>query len=354
MNDRVFNELAAELDPRALIGVYCEHAGHLPLDDEWSLSRLLDRNHDEERWKQVVDLLLELASRENSLHAYQGCRALVDSWGKLNAEQRGKAGERISRFITMSRSIDFDTSPGRFWFCLHRLANHFLDWIPLYGPELGEDNSASLAWWLSERLTAILMGDIEAHDNPKERFELLRDRTIDSLCEFSSSVNQLIWRGKSSTVFHMNTQWIQNGGPFFAALVTSMGERFSEILKRLDDAAKEQITHWMFVNAIYLPTGVSQSNSLLFREHGERVECVLDKWKHEIRVEEKVLEQFAKFREDSTRTTDECAVEQLLKEFDSMEEIDQGNLLHRLLIAARHQVLASKLFCACYARRANA
>ena len=341
MNERVFNELGADLDPQALIDMYCELVGHLPLAGEWSLSTLLERNHDNERWKEVVDSLFDLANRKDSLHAYQGCRALIDFWVKLDDEQCAKAGERISRFITMSRSIDFDTPQGRFWFCLHRLANHFLDWIPLYGPELGEDNSASLAWWLSERLTTILMNDIEAKDDPKERFEFIRERTIDPLCEFSFSANQLMRGGTSSTVFHMNTHLIQNGGPFFASLVTSMGDQFCEIFKNLDDGAKDRINQWMLVNAIYRPTGVTQANSLLFQQQGERVDRVFDEWKHEVRAEEAVLETLAKLREEHVCVSEENAVEQLLESFDNMDDTDRGNWLRRLVIAARHQTLAS-------------
>jgi len=340
LKDRVFNELEAESDPNLLIEKYCQRVGHLPLDNEWSLSSLLERLAQKSGMEPIIDCVLNTAGINSPLHAYQGCRVLVDFWKKLSPEQRSRAGTCLSRFVVMSRGENLYTVEGRHWYLLHRLANHFLDWISLYGPEVGEDNSASLAWWLSERLTAVLVADIEGSNNPKERFEFLRERIVDPPCKSSSSAKQLVRGSATGTVFQLNTHLIRNGGPFFTSLIASMGEFLSDIVECLDADAKERIAEWLLVYAIHRPTGVTQPNSVLFRDHSAKIGRVLAAWKETISQEPDVDAAFSNLVEECEKLSEENFIDDILRRFDGYEEIERSNWLNRFRIAALNQKLA--------------
>ena len=340
LRNRVFHEFHTESDPNSLIERYCQRVGHLPLDNEWSLSSLLEPLAQNSSLEPIIDSVLDAAGSSSPLHAYQGCRVLIEFWPKLNPEQRSRAGARLSKFVVTSRSENFDTTEGRHWYLLHRLANHFLDWIPLYGPEVGEDNSASLAWWLSERLTTILVADIDGGDNPKKRFEFLLERTIDPLCETTYSANQLVRGNATGTVFHLNTRLIRNGGPFFTSLVASMGESFSDIAVCLDTDAKERLAQWLLVQTIHQPTGVTQPNSVLFPDHSVKISRVLAAWKASIRRESEIEATFANLEGECEQLSEASFIEDTLKRFDSFEEIERRNWLNRFRIAALNRTLA--------------
>jgi hypothetical protein len=329
MNDRVLPEVSLDAAKNGIVRAYCNHLGHLPLVDDWSLSNVAERS----KIHISTEELLALATHDNYLSAYHGCAALVARWDKLNQCQQKQTAEHLSDFICLSRNSDLSTRRGRFWTCLNRLANHFLAWIPLYGPELGDDNSASLAWWMAERLAKVVCEDVERKQTPQSNMQFVLERSIDPLVHFSFQLNQLIRGGATGSAFHANTSLIQHGGPFFAALIASFKLDVGAIYSLLSEQARTEIDKWMVVNTLHQSVGVAQKDSLLFGNYETDIQTTIDQWVKRIDVNEEAHAVMSKLRSDCATLTDSNALTDLLSSFDSLGPDDQALWLNRLKVS---------------------
>jgi DNA-binding MarR family transcriptional regulator/tetratricopeptide (TPR) repeat protein len=329
MNDRVLPEVSLDAAKNGIVRAYCNHLGHLPLVDDWSLSNVAERS----KIHISTEELLALATHDNYLSAYHGCAALVARWDKLNQCQQKQTAEHLSDFICLSRNSDLSTRRGRFWTCLNRLANHFLAWIPLYGPELGDDNSASLAWWMAERLAKVVCEDVERKQTPQSNMQFVLERSIDPLVHFSFQLNQLIRGGATGSVFHANTSLIQHGGPFFSALIASFKLDVGAIYSLLSEQARTEIDKWMVVNTLHQSVGVAQKDSLLFGNYETDIQTTIDQWVKRIDVNEEAHAVMSKLRSDCATLPDNNALTDLLSSFDSLGPDDQALWLNRLKVS---------------------
>ena len=239
MKERVLPEILINAEKDGIVEAYCVQLSHLPLVSDWSLSDFIHRNSSD---KVSTNELLQLAEHHNYLYAYHGCIALVAKWEYLEKDEQIRAAQLLSDFICLSRNEELTSRRGRFWACLKRLANYFLAWIPLYGPELGDDNSASLAWWMAERLTEAINENVESKKDPKAHVEFVLERNIEPLVHTGFEISQLIRGGATSSVFHVNTNFVQLGGPYFVSLITSFGHHFASIYSLLNEKATSRST----------------------------------------------------------------------------------------------------------------
>jgi DNA-binding MarR family transcriptional regulator len=329
MNDRVLPEISQDAAKSGIVSAYCNHLGHLPLVDDWSLSNVAQRS----KIHISTEELLTLAAHDNYLSSYHGCAALVARWDKLDQSQQKQTAEHLSDFICLSTNSDLSTRRGRFWTCLNRLANHFLAWIPLYGPELGDDNSASLAWWMAEHLAKVVCEDVERKQTPQSNMQFVLERSIDPLIHFSFQLNQLIRGGATGSVFHANTSLIQHGGPFFAALIASFKLEFGAIFSLLSEQARTEIDKWMVVNTLHQSVGVAQKDSLLFGNYETDIQTTIDQWVKRIDVNDEAHAVMSKLSADCARLTDSNALIDLLSSFDSLGPDDQALWLNRLKVS---------------------
>jgi tetratricopeptide (TPR) repeat protein len=329
MNDRVLPDVSKDAAKNGIVSAYCNHLGHLPLVDDWSLSNVAQRSE----IRISTQELLTLAAHDNYLSAFHGCVALVARWDKLDQSQQKQAAEHLSDFICLSRNNDLSTRRGRFWTCLSRLANHFLAWIPVYGPELGDDNSASLAWWMAERLAKVVCEDVEQKQKPQSNMRLVLERSIDPLVHYSFQMNQLIRGGATGSVFHANTSLMQHGGPFLAALIASFKLEFGAIYVLLSEQARMEIDKWMFVNVLHRSVGVAQKDSLLFGSYQTDIQTTIDLWVKQIDVNDEAHAVMSKLSTDCASLTDSKALIDLLSSFGSLGPDDQALWLNRLKVS---------------------
>jgi tetratricopeptide (TPR) repeat protein len=329
MNDRVLPEISQDAAKNGIVSAYCYHLGHLPLVDDWSLSSVAQRSE----IHISTEELLTLAAHNNYLSAYHGCAALVARWDKLDQSQQKQTAEHLSEFICLSRNSDLSTRRGRFWTCLNRLANHFLAWIPLYGPELGDDNSASLAWWMANRLAKVVCEDVERKQTPQSNMQFVLERSIDPLIHFSFQLNQLISGGATGSVFHANTSLIQHGGPFFAVLIASFKLEFGAVYSLLSEQARTEIDKWMVFNTLHQSVGVAQKDSLLLGNYETDIQTTIDQWVKRIDVNDEAHAVMSKLSADCARLTDSNALIDLLSSFDSLGPDDQALWLNRLKVS---------------------
>jgi tetratricopeptide (TPR) repeat protein len=339
LEKRVLNSIRSKGGAAGVIDAYCRELGHLPLGGHWDLFSILECVVPGSESSGFHRQLLELAGHEHYLHAYHGCAALVGCWDSLSVASQNEASQRISDFVVLSLNDDFETLKGRFWACLRRLAKHYLDLIPLYGPELGKDNSASLAWWLAERMTVILLANVESQSDPTKPFAFVLDRMIDPLRICSFSANQLIRGGTTGSAFHMNTQ-LDNGGPFLVSLMATMGDRFGTFYSRMHQRGKEHINEWLVKNGIFRPTGLAQTGSVLFVDYAHKMDCVLASWQREIGANADMTNAFAQSQSAAESLADPNAVEELLTTFPDRDATDRLVWLVRLRISAWHRTLA--------------
>lgn len=336
MNDRVLPDVSQESAKNGIVSAYCNHLGHLPLVDDWSLLNVAQRSEIHISTQE----LLTLASCDNYLSAFHGCVAVVAGWDKLDQSQQKQAAEYLSDFICLSRNSDLSTRRGRFWTCLSRLANHFLAWIPLYGPELGDDNSASLAWWMAGRLAKVVCEDVERKQKPQSNMQLVLERSIDPLVHCSFQTNQLIRGGATGSVFHANTSLIQHGGPFFAALIASFKLEFGAIYVTLSDQARTHVDKWISDNIVHQSVGVAQKDSLLFGNYQTDVQTTIDQWVKRIDVSVEVQAVMSKLSTDSARLTDGNALIDLLSAFESLPALEQSFWLDQMKVSVWRKAIA--------------
>ena len=329
MNDRVLPDVSQDAAKNGIVSAYCNHLGHLPLVDDWSLSNVAQRSE----IHISTEELLTLAAHDNYLSAYHGCVALVARWDKLDQSQQKQTAEYLSDFICMSRNSDLSTRRGRFWTCLNRLASHFLAWIPLFGPELGDDNSASLSWWMAGRLAKVVCEDVERKQTPQSNMQFVLERSIDPLVHYSFQMNQLIRGGATGSVFHANTSLMQHGGPFFAALIASFQLELGAIYSLLSEQARMEIDKWMFVNVLHRSVGVAHKDSLLFGSYETDIQTTIDQWVKQIDVNDEAHAVMSKLSADCARLTDSNALIDLLSSFDSLGPDDQALWLNRLKVS---------------------
>lgn len=328
MNDRVLLDVSQDAAKNGIVSAYCNHLGHLPLVDDWSLSNVAQRSE----IHISTEELLTLAAHDNYLSAYHGCVALVARWDKLDQSQQKQTAEYLSDFICMSRNSDLSTRRGRFWTCLNRLANHFLAWIPLYGPELGDDNSASLAWWMAERLAKVVCEDVERKQKPQSNMQFVLERSIDPLVHYSFQMNQLIRGGATGSVFHANTSMMQHGGPFFSALIACFKLEFGAIYSLLSEQARMEIDKWMFFNVLHRSVGFAQKGSLLFGSYEADVQTTIDQWVKQIEVNDEAHAVMLKLNADCASLTDSNALIDLLSAFNSLGADDQAIWINRMKV----------------------
>ena len=335
MQDRVFPAISEQAAKTGIVSAYCNHLGHLPLVDEWSLSDVVRRT----AFEVNTDELLDLAGDHNYFSAYHGCAALGARWNSLSLDQQNRTAKLLSDFICLSRSTELSTRQGRFWACLNRLANHFLAWISLYGPEVGDDNSASLAWWMAERLTKIVCEDVEGKNDPLAKIKFVLERNIVPIVHFGFAMNQLIRGGATSSVFHANTNLIQHGGPFVASLIASFKHEFGPIYSRLSEQAKSEVDEWMFLNTLHQSIGISQLGSLLFKDFVTDIHTSTEQWGTAINANEETYAAMSQLRSDCVKLGDASALEELLSTFDKISEDTRGMWLDRMKAAVwRHSI----------------
>ena len=335
MNDRVLPDVSQDAAKNGIVSAFFNHLGHLPLVDDWSLSNIAQRSE----IHISTEELLTLAAHDNYLSAYHGCVALVARWDKLDQSQQKQTAEYLSDFICMSRNSDLSTRRGRFWTCLNRLASHFLAWIPLYGPELGDDNSASLAWWMAERLAKVVCEDVELKQKPQPNMQFVLERRIEPLVRYSFQMNQLIRGGATGSVFHANTSLMQHGGPFFAALIASFKLEFGAIYSLLSEQARMEIDKWMFVNVLHRSVGVAQKDSLLFGSYETDIQTTIDQWVKQIDVNDEAHAVMSKLSADSARLTDGNALIDLLSAFDSLEAVEKTFWLDQMKVSVWREAI---------------
>jgi len=335
MKDRVLPSVSQEAQRNGIVSAYCRHLGHLPLVGDWSLSDFILRTNDA---VSEEDLFM-LAEHDNYFNAYHGCIALVARWDKLDSDQKNRAANLLSDFICLSRNPDLSSSRGRYWTIANRLANHFLAWIPLYGPELGDDNSASLSWWLAGRLTDVVIEDVEGKKDRQSHMRFVLERNIEPLVHFGFAINQLIRGGATSSVFHANTNLIQQGGPFFASIVASLKHKFVPIYELLNEQAKSEIDQWMFVNTMHQPIGLPKQGSLVFVDHLINLQTVTEAWELAINADAETHVAFGQLRVDCAKLNDENSLELLLSSFGALSVDDQTIWLERMKAAVWRQAI---------------
>ena len=335
MKDRVLPAVSQESQKNGIVTTYCRHLGHLPLVGDWSLSDFILRTND----AVSEEDLFKLSEHDNYFDAYHGCIALVDRWEKLDIDQKNRAANLLSDFVCVSRNPDLSSSRGRYWSCANRLANHFLSWVPLYGPELGDDNSASLSWWLAGRLTEVVIEDVEAKKDRQSHMQFVLERNIEPLAHFSFTVNQLIRGCTTSSVFHANTNLIQNGGPYFASLVASLNHKFVPIYGLLNEQARSEIDQWMLINAMYQPLGLPKQGSILFVDYPANLQIVTEAWELAINANKETHAIFCQLRADCAKLNDENSLELLLSSFESLSVGDQTTWLDRMKAAVWRQTI---------------
>ncbi len=336
MKERVLLKISENAEKLGILDAYCDQLGHLPLVDNWSLSHVIHRTS---AYTVSTDEIFKLAGHDNYLYAYHGCVALVAQWQSLDKDQQTRAAKLLSDFICLSRDQDLQSRRGRFWACMNRLANHFIAWIPLYGPELGDDNSASLAWWMAERLTEVIIEDVDTKTNPKAHVEFVLERNIEPLVHTGFAINQLIRGGATSSVFHSNTNLIQHGGPFFASLIASLKLQFIPIYALLSKKAASEVDSWMFVNTMHQPVGLPQQGSLLFGTYVSDIQTATEQWEIAIDADQETQAAFAQLRSDCRKLTDTDSLEELLSNFGSLSVEDQSMWLDRMKTAVWRQAI---------------
>jgi hypothetical protein len=326
MKDRVLPCITQEAIKNGIAESYLNHLGHLPLVDEWSLIDVAKQA----AFNLDTDELFQLAENDNYLCAYHGCAALVKQWAKLNHSQQTRTAKQLSDFICLSRSTDLSTRRGRFWNCMNRLADHFLAWIPLYGPELGDDNSASLAWWMAGRLAKVVCDDIEQAENPESKIQFVLERNLEPLVHFSFEINQLIRGGASRSVYHANTSMIQHGGPFFASLIGSFRLEFGSIYPLLTERARNRVDQWIFVNTVHQSVGAPQRGSLLFGNYILDIQTTYEQWEQVLNPNDETLAVLSRLRSDFEKVTNSNSLRDLLSAFDTLNAFDQSLWLNRM------------------------
>ncbi len=335
MKDRVFPAISEQAAKTGVVSAYCNHLGHLPLVDEWSLSDVVRRT----TFSLSTDEILKLADDDHYFSAYHGCVALVARWGTLNEAQQNRAAKLLSDFVCLSRIHDLSTPRGRFWACLNRLANHFLAWISLYGPEVGDDNSASLAWWMAERLTKVVCEDVEGNKDPQSNMSFVLERNVVPIVHFGFSMNQLIRGGATSSVFHTSTNLIQYGGPFFASLIACFKLKCGPIYSLLNEQAKSEVDDWMCLNAMHQPVGLPNQGSLLFSNYVTDLHTTTEQWGIMLNSDEESDATLSLLQSECAKLTDTSSLEEILSTFDKLSENKKTVWLDRMKAAVWRQAI---------------
>ncbi|MBL8873833.1 MAG: tetratricopeptide repeat protein [Planctomycetaceae bacterium] len=326
---RVFSSISEDAKREGIAVPYLHHLGHLPLTENWSLLDVATRTNIEVSTEE----LFVLAAHDSYFSSYHACVALVMRWNSLTDPQKTKTAKLLSDFICMSRVPDLSTRRGRFWACLSRLANHFLAWIPLYGPELGDDNSASLAWWMADRLAKVICDDVERKQNPESSLNLVFNRNIDPLLQFSTQLNQIVRGGTTHSVFHSNTCFVQHGGPFFASLIAKLKLEFGSIFGLFHDAAKVEVNDWLLSNSIHQPIGSPQNGSLLFVNYLTDIKTTMEQWELVSNATEEKRAVMAQMRFDCAKLTNDDSLRELLSTFHSFDRLNQLLWVERMKAA---------------------
>ena len=265
--------------------MYLGEFSHLPLTGKRSLASISPC--DENGRKSLIDALGKLSVSEDYLRAYHGCMGLIALWDYLDADDRIRACQAISAFILLSMQDDEESLlhdyRHRFLRCLRILTVHFMNWMPLFGPEIGEDNSASLAWSLAHSLTFEVLEEIECFEDKQASFLHRIEQTVIPSLVFSREANRYVKNSTYSNPFAVLSTLNGLGGPFLAALIVSLREHLPEILASLEPEAIQKTIKWIVVNAKYGLVGTSDSASVVFDSFKEESTALTECWLAEVR-----------------------------------------------------------------------
>ncbi len=310
---------------------YIDLLGHMPLDSDYSIWTILRDEIIEE--PTCISFLLSTAKVSDYIRAYHANVSLVHIWDRLSIEQNVMVGEVLSAFVTDSMTSNRDTPRRRFKHCVNQLANHYVAWMPLFGPEVGDDNTASLSWWLAYRTTKILMREVEAHDDPAKNFEFRLDRTILPSVEFSSDVNQYFRFGDNHSPFALFGKLQGIGGPFLASLIAQSGNRILEVMQTLNSEACERIYNWIVVQGLFNPTGINQTSSVLFRNYPDQLVTIMETFLSGFESSDQVRDRFLQSSQRVSGLNEADAVDGMLSRLAEPDPDTKDDCLHLLRIA---------------------
>lgn len=264
--------------------MYLGEFSHLPLSGKRSLASISPR--DENGRQSLIDVLQKLSESEDYLRAYHGCMGLIALWDYLDENVRIRACQAISAFLLLSMQDGEEPLlhdyRHRFLQCLRILTVHFMNWIPLFGPEIGEDNSASLAWSLAHRLTFEVLEDVECFEDNQASFLYRIKQTVMPSLVFSREANRYVKNSTYSNPFAVLSTLDRLGGPFLAALIVSLREHLTEILASLEPEATQKAIRWIVVNAMYGLVGTRDSASIVFDSFKEETTALTECWLAEV------------------------------------------------------------------------
>ncbi len=322
------------------VEMYLGEFVHLPLTGKHSLASLLPR--DVEGRSRLIELLQKLSEGEDYLRAYHGCMGLLALWGRLDANDRTRACQSISAFVVLSMQEGDEPLlhdyRHRFLHCLRLLTMHFMNWMPLFGPEIGEDNSASLAWSLAHRLTFELMEEVECFEDKQACFLHRLEQTVMPSFVFSKEANRYIKNSTCSTPFAVLSTLDRLGGPFLAGLVISMREHLPEILPSLEPEATQKTIKWIVVNAMYGLVGRRDSESIVFDSYKEETADLTECWLSEVRRlnepadDAEVRESLTKIRE-STRFAEADYIHESIDSLPNLNSEETSHWIDHLRLA---------------------
>jgi len=310
---------------------YIELVGHLPLDKEYSIWSVLGESLTDD--PDCMQFLFETAKDSDYIRAYHANVSLVHVWDQLSIEENVRVGEVLSNFIADSLTSEMDTPRRRFKHCVNQLANHYVSWMPLFGPEIGDDNTTSLAWWLAYRMTKVLVKESESYADPAKQFKFRLDRTIRPSVEFSFDANNYFRFGDNHSPFALLGKLQAMGGPFLSSLVLQCGSRILEVMQTLTSEACELVYNWIVAQGLFNPTGVNQPSSILFRNYPDQLVTITESFLSGFESSDRIRNRFQGSRKLIVELAEAEAVEKLLTRLATADSESAEDCLHQLRIA---------------------
>lgn len=329
--------LKSRPDAQVIVDEYMRLFKHLPLDSPLALYDVLSsQSRSNEQWQELIDRLLTIASENDYLAAFQACRTLMAANQHWSETQKPAVLQAVGDFVRLSQSEEIDSPRRRRWVILGQLASHFSHWIGFYGPQLSADHTTSLAWWLSDQLSAAVMENLESKDDPKTLTENLLTRNLESVIKDTSLIGQFTGPPTDGSFFHANTFSLHDGGPFLFSFLMEASKPLAVLADDLGTDLMKEISDWMTVRGIVGIANRNCADSLLYRNLEERLSQSLKHWANHLSHDENT---FASVRNETASLGDEDFVENLLNEFSKLELNPQSYLFVRL----RHAGFAKKL-----------
>lgn len=336
-------DLVALNDIPEVINGYLDSFKHLPLSDSFSLSCLLvKRAATKSDWSDAINALITIAASADYLAAFHACRTLIQVEMRLSKSQASKAARVVANFVDLSLSEEIETPVQRQRVILGQLAMHFARWIMFYGPQLSPDNTASLAWWLADRLSTVIAEDIESSSEPRVMAERLLKRNLANLIQDTNLIGQFSGPSTDGSFFHLNTLVQLQGGPFLFALFTEDSEKFKQIATQFEPSVTETIAHWFNVRGVVGVASHSRKDGLVFPSVEGDLSAGVEVWMNDI--SENQRDSIQESQELIGSLGDETFVAGLLEQFHTLDVNTQTFWLARLKHAVWQNALSPSQF----------